>query len=234
VDIDMPDLTGLRAAVARFAAYGRPDQSWAALLRRTEPGLDPSLEDHRAALLAWLNAWGCRIRYPRPGEPNVFDAGLAAWWNESGTALPPAGISMAELDDDAVARIGEAYAGLCAMPAAALARGVRPLGPTAAAKLLHALRPQSVMPWDEAIALGLHGSRDAAAFAAHQRLGRDWARALLAEAGLGATGLDESRLAEQLGRPGRPLAKMLDDYCYLVLTRSEELTATTGAATELP
>ena len=27
---------------------------------------------HRDALLAWLNAWGCRIRTPRPGEPTPF------------------------------------------------------------------------------------------------------------------------------------------------------------------
>ncbi|MEZ0089553.1 hypothetical protein [Streptacidiphilus sp. EB129] len=216
MDIDTPDLAGLRAAVSRFAAYGSPDRSWAALLRKTEPRLDPALAEHRAALLAWLNAWGCRIRYPRPGEPDVFDAGLADWWGRFGGRLPAAEVSMAELTDQDIDRLGECFAELSAMPAAALAKGVRPLGPTAAAKLFHAFRPRAVMPWDEAIAVGLHGARGGAAFAAHQRLGRTWARALLAEAGL-----DESGLAEQLGRPGRPLAKMLDDYCYLVLTRDE-------------
>ncbi|MHA6757403.1 hypothetical protein [Streptacidiphilus sp. PAMC 29251] len=219
MDIDTPDLAGLTAAVSRFAAYGRPDRSWAELQRRTEPGLDPSLAGHRAALLAWLNAWGCRIRYPRPGEPNVFDQGLADWWSRFGGRLPAADVSMVGLSDQDIARLGECYAGLTAMPAAALAKGVRPLGPTAAAKLFHALRPRAVMPWDEAIAVRLHGARDADAFAAHQRLGRDWSSALLAEAGL-----DEPGLAEQLGRPGRPLAKMLDDYCYLVLTRDEVFT----------
>ena len=56
--------------------------------------------------------------------------------------------------------------------------------------------------------------RDSAAYARHQRLGRGWARRILAEAGR-----DEAALADALGRPGRTLAKMLDEYCYLAITR---------------
>ena len=65
----------------------------------------------------------------------------------------------------------------------------------------------------------LHGRRDADAYAAHQRLGRTWARHLLGEAGT-----DEETLSRHLGQPGRPLAKLLDDYCYLVFTRQEPQT----------
>jgi hypothetical protein len=31
--------------------------------------------------------------------------------------------------------------------------------------------------------------------------------------------MDEAELGEHLGQPGRSLAKMLDDYCYLTFTR---------------
>ncbi len=87
------------------------------------------------------------------------------------------------------------------------------MGPTAAAKALYALRPRAVMPWDLMIAERLHGGRDAVAFTAHLRLGRDWARQLLRD-----TGWDEPRLAAELGQPGASLARLLDQYCYVRFT----------------
>ena len=89
----------------------------------------------------------------------------------------------------------------------------RTMGPTAAAKCLYALRPDSVMPWDLRIAQRLHGGRDRDAFAAHLRLGRRWAQDLLT-----TSGLDETALLTDLDRSGATLAKVLDEYCYLCYT----------------
>ncbi|GAA2894821.1 hypothetical protein GCM10010517_59530 [Streptosporangium fragile] len=207
-----PDLARLRAAVGDFARYTAADRSWERLLLATGPRIDPALPAHRRALLAWLNAWGCRLRYPRDGERDVFCAETAAWWARWGGHLPGPDAALAGLADAEIDLLGECYAELAAMPAAPGARP-RSLGPTAATKMLHALRPRALMPWDAAIADALHGARTAAAYRAHLRLGREWARRLLAESGLGG-----EALAAELGRPGRPLAKMLDDYCYLAFT----------------
>ncbi|MGC5010560.1 hypothetical protein ACLQ2R_07325 [Streptosporangium sp. DT93] len=207
-----PDLESLRAAVGAFARYGAADRSWERLLLATGTRVDPALPDHRRALLTWLNAWGCRLRYPREGEPDVFCAQVAAWWERWGEHLPGPDVTLAALDDAGIEVLGACYADLSAMPATPGARP-RSLGPTAASKTLHALRPRTLMPWDAAIADALHGSRTAGAYRAHLRTGREWARRLLAEADLG-----EQALAAELGRPGRPLAKMLDDYCYLTFT----------------
>ena len=207
----------LRQAVEVFAGMSSPDVSWAKLQAATAPAVDPGRPEHRRALLVWLNSWGCRIRYPQDGEPDHFDAGVAVWWGEWQAALPAAGSSIADLDGATLATLGECYAALAAVPVSGPPRR-RSLGATAATKLLHALRPQALMPWDAAIAERLHGRRDAAAYCAHQRLGSAWARQLLDEAGI-----DEAALSHQLGRPGRPLAKMLDDYCYLVFTRQTPL-----------
>jgi hypothetical protein len=161
----------------------------------------------------WLNAWGCRLRYPRAGEPDPFDRGLARWWRRVGSALIGSQARLTDLTDEQIGYAAECYADLAALPIA-LGEGARSLGPTAASKLLYALRPASLMPWDAAIAQHLHGGRDAAAYARHLRLGRRWARRILAEAGC-----DEAALADVLGHPDRTLAKMLDDYCYLTITR---------------
>lgn len=210
-----PDLRSLRSAVAAFGGSAGTGNSSAEPGQATPLELDPSLPEHRRALLSLLNAWGCRIRYPRPGEVDLFDLKVGEWWTRWYDAMPDTETSLAELTDEMITVLGECYADLAATPVGQAGR-VRSLGPTAASKLLYALRPRAVMMWDEAIARRLHGARDAAAYSGHQRLGRAWARRLLAEAGL-----DEKSLAVTLGCPGRSLAKMLDDYCYLRFTRLE-------------
>ncbi|MBB5958152.1 hypothetical protein FHS29_004760 [Saccharothrix tamanrassetensis] len=199
----------------QFGGYTQPDRSWTALLAATDPAIDLARSAHREAAHRWLNAWGCRIRYPRPGEPQVFDRGLAEWWERWHVALPQPVTRIGELTDEEIEQLGGCFAELAATPAAAR----RSLGPTAASKLLFALRPNSLMPWDDLIAQALHGARDRAAYVAHLRLGRGWALDLLAEAGTG-----ETDLVARLGRPGRSLAKLLDEFCYLVHTRNWSVT----------
>ena len=197
-----------------FGEYGRPDQSYAALREATIPELDLSRPDHRRALHRWLNAWGCRIRSARTGEIDPFDGAIASWWKLERDSLRAIDGPLVQLSDDELRTLGAAYGRLSAATVAFDKNGrARSMGPTAAAKALYALRPNSVMPWDLAIAVQLHGGRDEAAFTDHLALGRRWAKALLVE-----SGLEEAQLVAELGRPGSSLAKVLDEYCYVRYT----------------
>ncbi|MFE5808136.1 MmcQ/YjbR family DNA-binding protein [Streptomyces sp. NPDC056491] len=202
-----PSLDELRAAAEVFNGFAGVDRSWHALREETGRALDLSLAAHRTALHRWLNSWGCRIRYPREGETDTFGAGLAAWGERHTLAHTP----LARLTPREVSRFAAAYEELAALPI-----GRRSLGPTAASKALYALRPDSVMPWDAAIAQRLHGVRDGAAFARHLELGRAWARAALEEGG----GLREADLCAGIGRPEVSLAKILDEYLYITITHA--------------
>jgi hypothetical protein len=218
-----PNAAELQRAAAIFAGLGAVDRSWLALTEQVASGFDLSRADHRAFLLRWLNTWGCRIRYPRDGEPAPFDTGVEAWWREWADRLPSA--PLAELDDAAVAGTADAFAALAAVEVSG-GKTRRTLGPTAAAKAMFALRPESVMPWDAAIATHLHAARDGAAFARHLRLGRDWARAVQAE-----TGLEGAELSRLLGRAGMPLAKILDEYLYVTITYGADVSAAPSGVT---
>jgi hypothetical protein len=198
-----PDTESLRAAVTAFLGPAADPLAT----------YEPLPHDDPAVLLKWLNSWGCRIRYPRPGEPDLFGLGLREWMSARYATLPDPQTPLSELTDEEIAPLGACYAELAAIPFGAPGRP-RKLGATAASKLLHGLRPRTLVPWDEAIARRLHAARDADAYLAHQRLNRDWARKLLAD-----SGLDEAALAAAYGCPGRSLAKMLDDYAYIKLTR---------------
>ncbi|GAB2732163.1 hypothetical protein GCM10010442_62120 [Kitasatospora kifunensis] len=211
-----PTLAQLRSAAAVFAGYGAVDAGWERWAAATAAGPDLALPAHREALHRWLNSWGCRLRYPREGEPDLFSEALEGWWNDHAAALPAAGSTLARLTDDQLTALADAYAELAALCVSPSPK--RTLGPTAAAKALYALRPAAVMPWDAAIAKHLHGARDGAAFHRHLRCGRAWARAVIAE-----SGLDEGELPSELGRPTVPLAKVLDDYLYVTITAAVPL-----------
>ncbi|MFE9626684.1 MmcQ/YjbR family DNA-binding protein [Streptomyces sp. NPDC006527] len=202
-------LARLRASAEVFAAYPGVDRTWLELRELTAPGPDLTDPGHRAALHRWLNSWGCRLPYPREGEPYVLGDGLAAWT----AAHPLPGTHLPDLTDPEIDALAKAYDDLAHLPATSRTRP-RTLGPTAAAKALYALRPHTVMPWDAAIAGELYGARDGAAFARHLRTGRAWARAVLAE-----SGLDADALVADLGRPAVTLPKVLDEHLYVTITR---------------
>ncbi|UUV33153.1 hypothetical protein NQK81_06775 [Amycolatopsis roodepoortensis] len=205
----LPPLAELRRAAEVFNGFANVDASWLRLLEETHSAIDLSQPAHRTILLRWLNSWGCRIRYPRDGEPAPFDDGVRAWWETWGTTLPSA--DLAGLTDAEIDAAAKAYADLSGVVVSA-GRTRRTLGPTAAAKALYALRPNMIMPWDAAIAAALHGARDVAAFGAHLRLGRAWATAVIAEAGVGG-----AEIPALVGRPVS-LAKILDEYLYVAFT----------------
>jgi hypothetical protein len=207
VTLEAPTPDRLAHSIGVFNGYANVDRTWHAFVAQTVPGPDLDRPDHRRLLHRWLNSWGCRIRYPRDGEPDVFDAGTAAWWDAFGATLPTGSLRLA--GDDDLTALGTAYAALATTPAGP----GRTLGPTAAAKALYALRPDTVMPWDAAIAVTLHGARDGAAFTRHLTLGRAWAADLVA-----STGVDDAALPAHLGRPGVSLAKILDEYTYVFIT----------------
>ena len=211
VTLAPPTLDRLARSAEVFNGYAGADRTWHDFVARTAPTADLGRPEHRRLLHRWLNSWGCRIRYPRDGEPDLFDDGLAAWWGTFGATLPAGSLRLA--GDDDLTALGTAYAALAAAPAGPN----RTLGPTAAAKALYALRPDTAMPWDAAIAIALHGARDGAAYTRHLALGRGWAASLVAEAGV-----DDDAMPALLGRPDVSLAKILDEYTYVFITRQQD------------
>ncbi|MGC9537118.1 MmcQ/YjbR family DNA-binding protein [Streptomyces sp. UG1] len=203
-----PRLARLRASAEVFNGFRGVDRGWLRLRELTAPGIDLADPVHRDVLHRWLNSWGCRLPYPREGEPYLLGDALAAWTERHSLPRTP----LAELDDAGVDAVARAYGELAALVVKAPPRG-RTLGPTAAAKALYALSPDTVMPWDAAIATELYGARDAAAFARHLRTGRAWARAVLTE-----SGQDADALVAELGRPAVTLPKVLDEHLYVTIT----------------
>jgi hypothetical protein len=210
--VPVPTVAALAHSVAVFNGFANVDGAERRFATDTAPRTDLDRADHRAALLRFLNAWGCRIRLPRPGEPDWFDVGIATWWAVFARALPRAPID--RLSDGAIRRLEAPFDALATTRVAPN----RTLGSTAAAKALYALRPRSVVPWDAAIAATLHGARDGAAFGRHLALGRAWANAVLSELSQPGRTVTAARAPALLGRGGVSLAKILDEYAFVTIT----------------
>lgn len=196
----------------------RPGASPAAWLEAVGGTADLSDPGQRDQLRRWLNKWGCRLGYPPPGALDLFSDGLAAWWAGAGAALPDA--PLAELSDEAIGALADGYADLAARPAVTVTRGgvpagFRSVGPTATSKALYFLRPQTVPPWDAAVAKGTVGGTSRDHFAAHLATGRAWARDVLDEAE--RAGVDD--IAGYVGQPGASLARLRDEWLLLTVPR---------------
>jgi hypothetical protein len=91
------------------------------------------------------------------------------------------------------------------------------VGATGAAKLLHALRPRVLPPWDDPIrsALSLDGGRDS--YLTYLLDVQANVRGIEKEAA--AAGIKAADIPRALGRPKSSLPKMVDEYFWVTLTR---------------
>jgi hypothetical protein len=144
----------------------------------------------------------------------LFDTNLGTWWEHWHDRLPAHEHRLASLDDNQIGHLADTYGDLLFQPVALARRPgtQRILGPTATAKTLYVLRSQAITAYDHRIAQRLRAGSSAAAFRRHLlRLVAQrrpyWPR-------------PEAKLRPQAAaRPGSSVAKLLDEYWYVTVTR---------------
>lgn len=208
---------GQLAALLRGRPHDETGAGGVTLAGATGTSIDLSVPAQREELRRWLNRWVCRLRYPLPGEPDLFAGSIASWWKAVGSGLPARPVEV--LSDDDIALLADGYADLAARPGAlrtrgGIAAGERTIAPTAASKIMYVVRPCTVPPWDAAIARATVGGTSRSHFARHLAAARTWAGALLAE----ARRLGIGDIPAHVGRPGSSLARIRDEWMYLTIT----------------
>ncbi len=108
---------------------------------------------HRISLMKWLNDWGCR--HLSEDQHEVASYSILNWYQADGACLFPNKKPIWELGDNELEVAANAYGSLKDSTGAWRIRGGRKLevhiGATAASKILFAIRPKALMPWDEAM-----------------------------------------------------------------------------------
>ena len=213
-------LDELAYACQLFGELAGVDTASTDLRAVTDGRVDLDDPAHAKALLVWLNKWGCR-QFAIEHHPTAASM-LADWGARWLTQLPKPNAALSKLKLRQLETTADAYADL--KPRQASVRrtasgkvSIVTVGATGAGKVLHALRPRVLPPWDDPMraALSLDGGRDS--YLVYLLDVQEQARGIEEEAaGLGIAAKD---IPKTLGRPGSSLPKMIDEYYWITLTR---------------
>jgi hypothetical protein len=192
-----------------YATMTSFDSGYLEFLDETVPALDLGQQSHRKSLLTFLNGWMCRIK-----EDDFDDAAaqLADWYETIKGKLFPTTTGLLALTDSDLDMVEEAFKTLAARPCCT----GKTFASVPTAKVLFALRPNALIPWDNPMLkhFGLKGS--AASYRQHLL----WAKERLQELSVECTnrGFALADLPIKIERPRSTLPKLIDEYLWITVT----------------
>jgi hypothetical protein len=185
----------------------------------TTDGINLSKAAHRICLLKWLNDWGCRHLSKKSHD--IASLAILDWHSQEGMNLFQKGTSLWELDNQEIENVVAAYASLRNRIGAYTTRGGKGLqisiGPTAASKILFAVRPEALMPWDEAMRkkFDCDGSPES-----YFKFLVEIRKFILHTKDLCKTrGFDISELPHKINRDGSTVLELVNEYIWVTITR---------------
>jgi len=223
VNFRNPRLCDVAIACSMYNVLTPFNTSLRALKQSTPGGVDLANLDHRTSLLNWLNDWGCR-HLSKESHP-IASSAILDWHNQFGIKLFPTGKALWELDNLEMAAVVEAYGSLKDRTGARPTRGGKQLqvdiGPTATSKILFAIRPEALMPWDEAMRneFGCDGSKESYfKFLTEIRELTFRIEELCQE-----NGFSISELPDKIDRKGSTVLEIINEYIWVTVTRDCKL-----------
>lgn len=212
-------LSELAFACYVFGALTKYDSSYLRLQQATDGSPDLCLPEHRKALLRWLNAWGCR-QFARKFH-DLASEEIRSWYGEYGDKLCPKDRRLLELSEPELVAVGTAYESLSPRIASYRKKGgassLVPVGPAGASKILFAIRPRALLPWDAGIRKGLDHTPSGASYVRYLRDAKMLLENLAVQCHI--HGLELSDLPQELGKPDSSLAMLLNKYYWITWTR---------------
>jgi len=194
------------------------------LLNSTTGGsIDLTNSAHRIFLMKWLNDWGCR--HLSEDQHDVASNSIFNWYQTDGTSLFTNKIPLWELGDRELEVAAHAYGSLKDMTGAWRVRGERKLkvhiGATAASKILFAIRPKVLMPWDKAMRISFECDGSPKSYSAYLKTIRN----LTSHIGVLCRnkGFQIDDLPKELGRQNSTVLALVNEYIWVTETRKCEL-----------
>ena len=223
MDIEEVTLGGIAIAGLLFDSLTPYNASLANFRCATGGKLDLANQKHRDTLMKWLNDWGCR--HLSKNQHKVASESILDWYQGERPTLFSDKTPIWQLEDQQIESAANAYGSLKDKIGARRSRygnksQVR-IGPTAASKVLFAIRPKALMPWDEAmrISFDCDGSPES------------YFKYLIKIRGLTLhigklcrnKGFQIDDLPQKLGRPNSTVLALVNEYIWVTETRKVEL-----------
>jgi len=223
--MDIKDVTLGKIAVAGllFNSLTPYNTSLGDFRSATGDRLDLVIQEHRDALMNWLNDWGCR--HLSKAKHQVASQSILDWYQTNCTTLFNDKTPLWQLEDQKIETAADAYGSLKDRIGARRSRYGNEskvhIGPTAASKVLFAIRPKALMPWDEAmrISFDCDGSPES------------YFKYLIKIRGLTLhigklcrnKGFQIDDLPEKIGRADATVLELVNEYVWVTETRRIEL-----------
>ena len=199
------------------------NRSLARLNLNTGSGIDLTNLRHRLSLMKWLNDWGCR-NLPKD-QHDVASNSILEWYQVDGASLFTNEKPLWDVEDGELEIAARAYGSLKDKTGARRVRGGNKrevhIGPTAASKILFAIRPQALMPWDEAMRVAFKCDGSPESYFEYLIEIRD----LTLHIGdlCRNKGFQIDDLPQKLGRPNSTVLALVNEYIWITETRKIEL-----------
>jgi hypothetical protein len=198
---------------------GDVDGGYTSFVRQANAKPDLTNKQQCIWLLEWLNRWGCRQF--KKADYDLAANEISAWYTAFGGSLVPKDKDILSLTDAEFGNVERVYNGLVSRTASVKeTRGRRMnvrFGPVGTAKILFALRPNALIPWDNPIFnyFSLDGS--AHSYTVYLRKAKKWLNELGEDCK--KNGFELAELPRKVGRPGSPLAKLIDEYLWVTVAK---------------
>ena len=203
-----------------YPVFADFDSSLKEFRRKTRRVFDVNDPTHRQALFEWLNSWGCR-QFSK-AHYSTASRSLVAWAKRFLDRLPEEEdtlLALSHVDLDAAA---EAYEDLRDRLASRRSGGKSGeygvgFGPTGAAKVLFALRPNTFPPWDDPIRT--HFKFDGSSYSYQRFLRKVQGELCDLEDDAKKFGVQPAGILRKIGRPDSTFPKIVDEYYWVVITK---------------
>jgi len=189
----------------------------------TGDSLDLATQEHRRVLLKWLNDWGCR--HLSKEQHQIASRSISEWYRWDCGILFSYKSPLWQLKDQEIETAVNAYGSLKDRTGARRSRDGNEsevhIGPTAASKILFALRPKALMPWDEAMRIAFKCDGSLESYFKYLIEIRD----LTLHIGdlCRSKGFQIDDLSEKIGRPNSTILELVNEYIWVTETRGIKL-----------
>ena len=195
------------------------DNSYIDFIKLTNFSLDLNNSSHRQYLLIWLNRWVCRQFAKKYHE--AFSKLIYIWFIEYGHLLPDKNKNIWELNIDDYNNILLIYEKLKNIEASkrvvySKESSVK-VGATGASKILFALRPKSLIPWDGFMRNYFNEGDSGFAYTNYIKNASKLIKELEKECN--KNGFEITDLPSKIQRPFSTLPKLIDEYNWVIITR---------------
>jgi len=213
----------MAVAVLLFDSLTPYNASLATFRSATSDSLDLATQEHRRALLKWLNDWGCR--HLSKEQHQIASRSISEWYKRDCATLFSYKSPLWQLKDQEIETAANAYGSLKDRRGARRSRDGNEsevhIGPTAASKILFAIRPKALMPWDEAMRVAFDLDESSESY--FEYLVEIRHLTLHIEDLCRNKGFRIDDLPRKVGRPNSTVLALVNEYIWITETRKIEL-----------